>query len=157
MRFALNLAREIDKRLAHWRSDERAVLVNSRTAMNYAVVRPIIEGMRDDRRVRFYLTASEQPGRLDEIYAEADNDARLISPRRAALKRFDAYLTADVLWPHLLRGTRRILMFHGVAGKYSNVYDSPDVSMRDRDELFFINEQRLRNFNKSGAIETDSS
>jgi hypothetical protein len=156
MRFALNFAREMDRRLGHWRSDERAVLVNSRTAMNFAIVRPIIEAMRDDRRVRFYLMASEQPHRLGEIYAEADDDARLISPRRAALKRFDAYLTADVLWPQLLRGTRRILMFHGVAGKYANVYDSPDVSMRDWDRLFFINEQRLRNFIKSGAIDADS-
>ena len=156
MRFALNYAREIDRRLAHWRSDQRRVLVNSRTAMNYAIVRPIIEAMRDDRRVQFYFTASEQPERLGEIYAEAGDDARLISPRRAALKRFDAYLTADVLWPHLPRGTRRILMFHGVAGKYANVYDSPDTSMRDWDRLFFINEQRLRNFIKSGAIDADS-
>ena len=157
MRFALNFAREMDRRLAHWRSDERAVLVNSRTAMNFAIVRPILETMRDDRRVRFYLTASEQPERLSEIYAEAGDDARLITPRRAALKRFDAYLTADVLWPQLPRGTRRILMFHGVAGKYANVYDSPDTSMRDWDRLFFINEQRLSNFIKSGAIDADSS
>ncbi|MFL6213180.1 MAG: CDP-glycerol glycerophosphotransferase family protein [Blastocatellia bacterium] len=156
MRFALNFAREMDRRLAHWRSHKRTVLVNSRTPMNFAIVRPIIEAMRDDRRVQFYLTASEQPDRLREIYAEADSDARLISPRRAALKRFDAYLTADVLWPQLPRGTRRILMFHGVAGKYANVYDSPDASMRDWDRLFFINEQRLRNFIKSGAIDADS-
>jgi CDP-glycerol glycerophosphotransferase (TagB/SpsB family) len=156
MRFALNIAREMDRQLAHWRSDKRAVLVNSRTAMNFSIVRPILEAMRADRRVQFYLTASEQPRRLTEIYAEAGDDARLISPRRAAFKRFDAYLTADMLWPQLPRGTRRILMFHGVAGKYANVYDSPDVSMRHWDRLYFINEQRLRNFIKAGAIDADS-
>ncbi|HKP14385.1 MAG TPA: CDP-glycerol glycerophosphotransferase family protein [Blastocatellia bacterium] len=156
MRFVLNLTREADRRLAHWHSDKRAVLVNSRTAMNFAIVRPIIEAMRDDPRVRFYMTASEQPDKLREVYAEARGDDRLIHPRRAALKRFDAYLTADLLWPRLPRGTRRIMMFHGVAGKYANVYDSPDVSMRDWDRLFFINEQRLRNFIKSGAIDAGS-
>jgi CDP-Glycerol:Poly(glycerophosphate) glycerophosphotransferase len=156
MRFALNLAREADRRLAHWRSDARAVLVNSRTAMNYAIVRPICEAMRDDRRVRFYFTSSEQPAKLDEVYAEVGDEGRLIHPRRTMLKRFDAYLTADLLWPKLPRGTRRILMFHGVAGKYANVYDSPDRSMRDWDRLFFINEQRLQNFIKSNAIDSDS-
>jgi hypothetical protein len=156
MRFALNLAREADRRLAHWRSDARTVLVNSRTAMNYAIVRPICEAMRDDRRVRFYFTSSEQPAKLDEVYREAHSQAHLIHPRRAMLKRFDAYLTADLLWPRLLRGTRRIMMFHGVAGKYANVYDSPDRSMRDWDRLFFINEPRLQNFIKSGAIDGDS-
>jgi CDP-glycerol glycerophosphotransferase (TagB/SpsB family) len=156
MRFVLNLAREADKRLAHWRSDARSVLVNSRTAMNYAIVRPLCKAMRDDQRVRFYFTSSEQPAKLDEVYAEVGDEGRLIHPRRAMLKRFDAYLTADLLWPKLPRGTRRILMFHGVAGKYANVYDSPDRSMRDWDRLFFINEQRLRNFIKSDAIDRDS-
>src|ERR1043166_7876975 len=130
MRFVLNLTREADRRLAHWRSLKRTVLVNSRTAMNYAVVRPICEAMRDDRRVTFYFTSSEQPAKLSEVYAEADRAARLIHPRGALFRRFDAYLTADLLWPRLPRGTRRIMMFHGVAGIYANVYDSPDRSMR---------------------------
>ena len=156
MRFVLSLTREIDKRLAHYCSDQRAVLVNSRTPMNYAIVRPICEAMRGDRRVRFDFTASEQPARLADIYKEAGPHARLLHPRRALLKRFDAYLTADLLWPRLPRGARRILMFHGVAGKYANVYDSPDRSMRDWDLLFFINERRLGNFIRSGAIDGDS-
>src|SRR5690349_21612770 len=107
----LNLAREADRRLAHSFSDKRAVLINSRTAMNYAIVRPICEAMRCDRRVQFYFTASEQPAEAREVYREAGDGARLIHPRRAMFKRFDAYLTADLLWPQLPRGTRRMLMF----------------------------------------------
>src|SRR5436853_333312 len=87
MRFALNLAREADRRLAHWRSDARAVLINSRTAMNYAIVRPICKAMRDDRRVRFYFTSSEQPANLAEVYAEAGDVRRLLHPRRAMPQR----------------------------------------------------------------------
>jgi CDP-glycerol glycerophosphotransferase (TagB/SpsB family) len=70
--------------------------------------------------------------------------------------KFDAYITADLLWVKLPRGTRRIFTFHGVAGKYGNVYDSPDSSMRDWDRLFFINQRRMRNFVASGAIDPES-
>jgi CDP-glycerol glycerophosphotransferase (TagB/SpsB family) len=156
MRYVLNRVREADRRLAHWRGETRTVLINSRTAMNYAVARPICEAMRGDGRVRFYFTSSEQPEKIPEIYREAGDGARLIHPRRALLKRFDAYLTADWLWPNLPRGTRRIMMFHGVAGKYANVYEAPDRSVRDWDRLFFINERRLQNFIRSGAIDADS-
>jgi len=48
-------------------------------------------------------------------------------------------------------------MFHGVGGKYGNVYDRPDRSMREWDRFFFINGRRLRNFVDSGAIDADSA
>ncbi len=56
----------------------------------------------------------------------------------------------------LLRGARRVQTFHGVAGKYRTVYDSPSESMRSWDRLFFINERRLRHFIECGAIDEDS-
>ena len=70
--------------------------------------------------------------------------------------KFDAYLVADMLWVRLPRGTRRVQMFHGVAGKYSRIYDSPDSSMREWDRLFFINQRRLKNYVRVGAIDEDS-
>lgn len=124
--------------------------------MNYAVVRPIQDALKSDERITFYFTASEQPSLAREIYSEAGEAARLISPLRASLMKFDAYITADLLWVKLPRGTRRIFTFHGVAGKYGNIYDSPDNSMRDWDRLFFINRRRLRNFISSGAIDSES-
>jgi CDP-glycerol glycerophosphotransferase (TagB/SpsB family) len=47
-------------------------------------------------------------------------------------------------------------MFHGVAGKYSRVYDTPERSMRDWDRLFFINRRRMENYIRAGAIDPDS-
>ena len=152
----LGLARHADKRLRRWHDSGRAVLINARTPMNYAIVRPVLDAVRRDERITFYFTASEQPSMAREIYCEAGADARLISPLRASMMRFDAYITADLLWVKLLRGTCRIFMFHGVAGKYGNVYDSPDSSMREWDRLFFINKRRMRNFITSGAIDHDS-
>ena len=153
----IEIAREADKRWQRWRKPLRSVLVDARTPMNYAIIAPIHKAMRSDQRVQFYFTSSEAPNLAAKIFSEADETARIISPRRAAMMRFDAYLVADLLWVRLPRGTRRILMFHGVAGKYGNVYDSPDHSMRDWDRLFFINQRRLRNFIAAGAIDADSA
>jgi CDP-glycerol glycerophosphotransferase (TagB/SpsB family) len=57
----------------------------------------------------------------------------------------------------LPRGARRVQTFHGVAGKYRTVYDSPSESMRDWDRLFFINQRRLQHFVDCGAIDAGSS
>jgi len=133
----------------------RNVLVNARTAMNYAVIAPIHRAVLDPR-VSFVFTASEQPAAAEAIYREIQTPIKLVSPARASLMKFSAYLAADMLWVTLPRGTRRILMFHGVAGKYSRVYDTPDRSMREWDRLFFINRRRMENFIRAGAIDADS-
>jgi CDP-glycerol glycerophosphotransferase (TagB/SpsB family) len=153
----LTFARRADERWQRWqRPESRAVLVDSRTPMNYAIVAPIHRAMSADRRVTFYFTASEDPQRNGEIYRDAGAQARLISPSRAALMKFDAYLTADQLWVKLPRGARRIQMFHGVAGKYGHIYDAPERSMREWHRLFFINRRRLNNYTRNGAIDADS-
>ncbi len=80
----------------------------------------------------------------------------MLSPRWARLNHFDAYIAADFVWAMLPRGTCRVQMFHGVAGKWSNIYDRPATSMRQWDRLFFINRRRLQNYVSSGAIDADS-
>jgi hypothetical protein len=149
--------RDADKRLSRTISNRRRILVNSRTPMNFAVMAPIYNAMRDDPRVEFYFTASEQPAQIRTIYRETNPDLKVITPKRALLTRFDAYLVADVLWMALPRGTPRILMFHGVAGNYSHIYDTPESSMREWDRLFFINRRRMKNFVRSGAIAENST
>jgi hypothetical protein len=149
--------REIDKQWhRRLRADRRRLLVDARTAMNYAVMAPIIQQLQKDSRIQVYFTASEAPSSIPEIYAEAHGPFKLVSPRTAAFMRFDAYLAADFLWVALPRGTRRVQTFHGVAGKYRRIYDSPDQSMRAWDRLYFINERRMRNFVENGAIEAGS-
>jgi hypothetical protein len=149
--------REIDKQWQRQlRPDRRRLLVNARTAMNYATVAPIVERLQGDTRLEFYFTASENPGNTEAIYSEARKPFQVVSPLVAAFMRFDAYLAADFLWVKLPRGTRRVQTFHGVAGKYRTIYDSPGTTMRQWDRLFFINEHRLQHFIASGAIDPDS-
>lgn len=124
--------------------------------MNYSTIAPIVERLQTDPRLELYFTASESPSRLEEIYAEASQPFKFITPFQASFTRFDVYLAADFLWVKLPRGARRVQTFHGVAGKYRTVYDSPSQSMRDWDRLFFINKRRLQHFIDCGAISADS-
>ncbi|HEY8223965.1 MAG TPA: CDP-glycerol glycerophosphotransferase family protein [Pyrinomonadaceae bacterium] len=157
LRTAVNWLRGVDKRWQRNRGPEqRRILVDARTAMNYVTVAPIVERLQKDPRIALFFTASESPDLLPTIYAEARQPYQLIRPSAAALLRFDAYLTADFLWARLPRGTRRVQTFHGVAGKYRTVYDSPAESMRNWDRLFFINKRRLQNFVETGAVDVDS-
>jgi hypothetical protein len=152
LRRVVQAVRDIDTRLAR-RSGRRRVLVDARTPVNFTMVAPVYRAMRGDSRVEFWFTASEEPQRLAEIYHEAPG-VRLVHPRRAALMKFDAYVASDFMWATLPRGTCRVQVFHGVGGKYG--FDAPDAPMHEWDRLFFVNERRLRNFIKAGAIDSDS-
>jgi len=135
-------------------SGVRRILVDARTCLNYAMVAPVHALMMQDSRVQFSFVASEEPARARSIYRDAPPGARMIGPLRAALNRFDAYLTSDFMWASQPRGTCRIQMFHGVGGKYG--FDAPTESMRQWDRLFFINRRRLANYVSRGAIDPDS-
>ena len=143
---------DLDNRFSR-RSAERRILVDARTPLNFTMVASVFRAMEKDARVAFYFTASDEPGRMAEIYHEAP-DIRLIHPARAALVKFDAYVASDFMWAPLVRGTARIQTFHGVGGKYG--FDAPQDSMRVWHRLFFVNERRLRNFIAHSAIDADS-
>ncbi|MEO6236989.1 MAG: CDP-glycerol glycerophosphotransferase family protein [Vicinamibacterales bacterium] len=148
----LEAFRRIDRALGQ-RSGHRRILVDARTPVNYTVFAPLHRVMAQDPRLSFFFTASEEPERLGEIYREAPG-ITLIAPSAARRMRFDAYVASDFMWQSLPRGTRRIQTFHGVGGKYG--FDAPTTSMRDWDRIFFVNERRLRNFIKAGAIDANS-
>jgi hypothetical protein len=115
---------------------------------------PVQRAMAGDDRVRFYLVASEEPAKGERIFHEAGLSANLIGPARAALTAFDAYVTADFMWQSLVFPTCRIQMFHGVGGKYG--FDAPTESLRAWHRLFFVNQRRLDNCVRAGAIDADS-
>jgi CDP-glycerol:poly(glycerophosphate) glycerophosphotransferase len=156
----LDAARRADRAIGQ-RRGRRSILVDARTPVNFTMVAPIYRAMAADSRVSFYFTASEEPERLRDIYREAlagrggpGADGVLLDSAAARRMRFDAYLASDFMWQSLPRGTCRIQMFHGVAGKYG--FDAPTESKRAWDRLFFVNQRRLRNFIKAGAIDADS-
>lgn len=137
----------------HRPNGRKRVLVDARTPVNFTMFAPIYRALVNDPRVDVRFTASDEPHRLSEIYRDA-GDVTLIHPRRAAFMKFDAYVASDFMWATLPRGTCRIQIFHGVGGKYG--FDAPDRSMREWHRLFFVNERRLRNYVKAGAIDANS-
>jgi hypothetical protein len=132
----------------------RRILFDARTPVHYTMFAPVHAAMADDDRVRFYFVASEEPAKADRIFRDAGPKANVIGPARAALTKFDAYLTSDFMWQQLAFPTCRIQMFHGVGGKYG--FDSPTESMRAWHRLFFVNRRRLNNCIAAGAIDADS-
>lgn len=150
-------ARALDTRLQRLlHPDRRRILINAGLPMEFSMIAPIHRQLSQDSRVEFFFTSSIHPENVRRIFADAGGGIQIISPARAALMKFDAYLAADFIWTKLPRGTRRVQTFHGVAGKYGNVYDRPDHSLREWDRLFFINNRRLNNFISAGAIDPES-
>ena len=149
---AVGTLRRMDRAIGR-RTGRRRILVDARTPVNFTMIAPVYRAMAGDPRIEFFFTASEEPRRLREIYREAPA-IRLVSPARARVMRFDAYIASDFMWQPLPRGTCRIQVFHGVGGKYG--FDAPDTSMRAWDRIFFVNERRLCNFIRAGSIEADS-
>ena len=148
---------ECDSRRQRWlEPNTRRVLVYVRAPMNYVVMSPVYKRMASDSRVKFFFTTSAGASREAEVYSAAEGSLAVISSKQARLMRFDACLAADFIWMSLPRGTRRVQMFHGVAGKYTNVYDTPENSARGWDRLFFINRRRMQNFVRAGAIDANS-
>ena len=148
---------DCDTKWQRWRDpDVRRVLVYVRAPMNYIVMAPVYRRMANDARVKFFFTTSEGASREADVYSEAEDGLVVLRSAEARLMKFDACLAADFIWMALPRGTRRVQMFHGVAGKYANVYDTPEQSARGWDRLFFINRRRLQNFIRVGAIDADS-
>jgi CDP-Glycerol:Poly(glycerophosphate) glycerophosphotransferase len=154
----IDWARKLDTRwLRAWRPERRRILVNAGLAMEFAMIAPIYRRMKSDPRVQFCFTSTVRPDNAGSIFAEAGSDPPIVDPSQAAWMKFDAYLAADLIWAKLLRGAPRVQTFHGVAGKYGNLYDRPESSLREWDRLFFINQRRLNNFIAAGAIEPDST
>ena len=150
-------ARSLDSRWQRFLNPKRRlVLIDAGLPMEFSMIAPIHRRLQKDPRIKIFFTSTTRPREASRIFAEAGGDIDVITPKRAALMKFDAYLAADFVWASLPRGAKRIQTFHGVAGKYSNIYDRPDRSVREWDRLFFINQRRLNHFVAAGAIDADS-
>ena len=133
--------------------DSRRILVDARTRMNYAMFAPVHAAMRGDPRLRFAFISSDDPSRSRAVFAGAGADATLVGRLRAAVVKYDAYITSDFTWTKHVFHPVRIQMFHGVGGKYG--FDAPTESLRSWHRLFFVNRRRLENCVKAGAIDAD--
>jgi hypothetical protein len=131
----------------------RRVLVEARTPMNLAVLRPIVEPLLRDTRLDVRVTAIDRPP-VEAACSEMRPPAAFVSRGRAKWARWDLYLNADP-WEALRprRAWRQINFSHGVAGKYD--LDCPaDLPIRFSryTRVAFPNESRLLHYLKAGLV-----
>jgi hypothetical protein len=139
-------------------SRKRRVLVDARTAMNFAILTPVIERLHRDRRVTVLLSA-ERPGDVHAAAKAAGVHAKIHARQAVEWRRIDLCLTADPWDPiRLRRCRRRANFFHGLAGKYD--LDSPDrlpAGFNEYDRVAFINADRMRRYLDAGIVRREAA
>jgi hypothetical protein len=152
LRRIAHAARGLDHRLGRV-SGSRRVLIEARTPMNLAVLRPVFTPLLSDSRIQLRFTGVPRPD-LDLAFEEAGVSALTISREQARWRRFDLYVNADP-WEAvtLRRAARRMNFFHGVAGKYD--LDCPTglpLGLDRYDVVAFPNEGRMSNYVAAGLV-----
>jgi hypothetical protein len=132
-----------------------SVLVDVRTPMNLAVLRPVWRRLHDDSRVTLRFTAEDADGVARALAVDRLAD-RLMPQRAVRWRRWDLAISADA-WNDapLFRCRSRLNFFHGVAGKYD--LDDPraivsGISFNRFDRVAFINDDRLAKWVAAGAV-----
>jgi hypothetical protein len=157
----MNLARtvidRVDAALARL-SGRRRVLVDARTAMNFAILGPVIERLQRDPRIELLLSA-DRPADLAEAAAGSGIRSRILPRGSMEWRRIDLCLTADPWDPiRLRRCRRRANFFHGMAGKYD--LDSPSslpIGFDIYDRVAFVNMDRMRRYLDAGIVQRDAA
>lgn len=134
------------------------VLVDVRTPMNLAVLRPIWKALRADPRVSIAFVAETHSGVAEALATDGLAES-LITHAEAKWRRWDLAVSADA-WNHAaLRRCRRLLnLFHGVAGKYD--LDNParlGADLRHFDRVAFINAERMERYRQAGAVRQEQA
>jgi hypothetical protein len=155
-RFVAERIHDVDDLLAAGRPTRR-ILFQAASPMSFIVFKPVYERLRADPRLEFFFTAvgsAWEPGALFERVGIRD---RVVSARTATWMKVDACINADfwdTTW--LRRRTRRLHLFHGVAGKYgldAPLELAPIVAAYDR--LLFPNRDRLNRYVEAGLVAAD--
>jgi len=133
--------------------ERRRILFEAASPMSFAIFRPLYERLREDPRFEFWFTAG-RTWDVEQLYAHVGITRNVVPARRAVWLKVDAVVNTD-FWPStwLYRRTRRIHLFHGVAGKYG--LDAPveiAPTVRTYSRLLFPNEDRLNRYVEAGLV-----
>ena len=135
----------------------RRVLFEAASPMSLAVFQPVFQLMKRDPRLEFWFTTSDKAWEPSAVFGPAGITERVASAADVRWMKFDAYINTDfwnMTW--LPRRSRRVHLFHGVAGKYgldAPTRLAPVVATFDR--LLFPNRDRLTRYAEAGLIDPD--
>jgi hypothetical protein len=150
-------AHDLDDFLTRATRSTRRILFEAASAMSFGIFRPIYKRLRADPRLEFRFTASGRTWRPAALFPPLGVTDGVISRRRAAWMKWDICINTD-FWEmtSLRRCTRRVHLFHGVAGKYGL-----DMPMDLAPEiatfacLMFVNQDRLDRYVSAGLVPAD--
>jgi hypothetical protein len=134
----------------------RSILIEARTPMNLAVLRPVFERLLADRRLRVQFTGPQRSD-LALAFKALGVSKRVIRRETARWRRFDLYMNADP-WEavSLRRVDKQLNFFHGVAGKFD--LDCPvglPLGFERYDRVAFPNEGRRNGYVAAGIVPED--
>jgi glycosyltransferase involved in cell wall biosynthesis len=145
---------DIDDRVSRRTHDRRRVLFEAASAMSFTIFRPLYDRLKRDPRVEMCFTAYSGVADPEQIFRRFGISEGIVSQRAAEWLKVDAYVNADfwdMTW--LRRRTRRLHLFHGVAGKYG--LDAPidlALTVAAFDCLMFINDDRRQRYIDAGLV-----
>jgi glycosyltransferase involved in cell wall biosynthesis len=154
---AVQVAHRIDETIGSLGRTRHRVLFEAASPLSVVVSRPVLDVMSRDPRVELWFTTSDGAWDPAATFGSAGLAARMVPASAARWMKFDAYINTDfwsMTW--LPRRTRRVHLFHGVAGKYgldAPTRIAPVVSTFDR--LMFPNADRLRSYAEAGLVDPD--
>jgi CDP-Glycerol:Poly(glycerophosphate) glycerophosphotransferase len=131
----------------------RSILIEARTPMNLAVLRPVFERLLTDSRLQVLFTGPERED-LAAAFEELGITEHVVDRKTVRWRRFDLYVNADP-WEavKLRRVARQLNFFHGVAGKYN--LDCPTglpLNFKRYDRVAFPNDGRRRAYVEAGIV-----
>ncbi|HXW05849.1 MAG TPA: CDP-glycerol glycerophosphotransferase family protein [Vicinamibacterales bacterium] len=156
-RQAISRLHDLDDRVSNWRRTRRKILFEAASPMSFAIFRPVYALLRQDPRLEIWLTAYGRSRDPHAVFEPFGITARVVSAAAAQWMKVDAYINADfwdTTWLH--RRTRRLHLFHGVAGKYA--LDAPvEIApvVASFDSLMFANLDRRRRYVEAGLVPDD--
>jgi glycosyltransferase involved in cell wall biosynthesis len=154
----IRAAHNVDDAVLDWRGGRRRVLFEATSPLSMAVFQPVYERMRHDERLEFFFTAKDRAWQAQEIFHTSGITERVLAPHEVRWQKFHAYINTDfwnMTWLH--RRTRRLHLFHGLAGKYdldAPMEIAPVVAAFDR--LMFANVDRLNRYVDAGLVDAGS-
>jgi hypothetical protein len=156
-RRAVFAARAIDEAVVRTLRSRRRILFEASSPMSYSLFRPIHRRLATDRRLEFWFTARGRVWSPEAIFRAVGITDGIVSDARARWGKWDLTINTD-FWEMttLYRQTRRVHLFHGVAGKYdldAPVDLAPEIAMFDG--LMFPNEDRRRRYIGAGLVPAD--
>jgi hypothetical protein len=147
-----------DDAMSHVGRPRCRILFEATSPLSLATFLPVYNCLRRDAQLEVWFTTCDAVWTVAEIFTASGITERLIPSADARRMHFDAYVNTDfwnMTW--LPRCSRRVHLFHGVAGKYgldAPVGIAPVVASFDR--LLFPNRDRLRRYADAGLVDINS-